>query len=353
MAPPLRRLLLGCSLCGLLAAGAAAGARPPASPLRLVPVVSGLREPLYLTAPRSELDRLYIVEKRGVIRVAVRGRLRPNPFLDIRSRVRTTQLLGLFSVAFHPAYARNRRFFVHYSGRNGNVYVVEFRSSGGHALLQTARVVFRAKTSPHPLAHVGGQLAFGPDGHLYVGLGDGLIPEAAQDLASPLGKIIRLDVDRPDQPFEVVAYGLRNPWRFSFDRQNGDLYVGDVGDLHWEEVDYLSARNAVVPNFGWSAFEGRRRISEAPLTAPEALTFPLAAYRHPKRGCSSMIGGYVYRGRRLAHERGRYFYGDLCTGTVRSLRVVGGKARAVRREAFVVPELLASFGEDARGELYA
>ena len=354
MGSALRRVVLGSALCGLLAAGAAAGARPPGGgPLRLVPVISGLREPLYVGAPRSEPGRLYIVEKRGVIRVAENGRLRARPFLDIRGRVRTSQLLGLFSVAFHPGYARNRRFYVQYPGRNGNVFVVELRSRNGTAVPRTARVIFRAKTSPHPLAHVGGQLAFGPDGRLYAGLGDGLIPEAAQDLASPLGKIIRLDVDRPGQPFQVVAYGLRNPWRFSFDRRNGDLYIGDVGDLHWEEIDYLRRGKGVVPNFGWSAYEGRTRVRQAALTAPEALKFPLAAYRHPKRRCSSAIGGYVYRGRRIARARGRYFYGDLCSGVVSSFRVVGGKARAVRREAFVVPGLLASFGEDARGELYA
>jgi glucose/arabinose dehydrogenase len=316
-------------------------------------VTSGLREPLYVTAPRNEPDRLYVVEKRGTIRVVVRGRLSARPFLDIHSRVRKTRLLGLFSVAFHPAYERNRRFYVMYAGRRGNVYVVEFRSSRGRAVRRSARVIFQAKSSPHPLAHVGGQLTFGPDRRLYVGLGDGLIPEAAQDLASPLGKIIRLDVDQPQQPFEVVAYGLRNPWRFSFDRRNADLYIGDVGDLHWEEINYLTRRNHSVANFGWSAYEGRRRIRETPITRPEALTFPLTAYRHAKRRCSSVIGGYVYRGRAVPTLRGRYFYGDLCAGTVWSLRVVAGRAKSVRSERIAVPKLLSSFGEDARGELYA
>ena len=180
-----------------------------------------------------------------------------------------------------------------------------------------------------------------------------MIPEAAQDLVSPLGKIVRIDVDRPERQFEVVAYGLRNPWRFSFDRRNADLYIGDVGDLHWEEVNYLSRRDATVPNFGWSAYEGRRRVRETPITRPESLTFPLVAYRHAKRRCSSVIGGYVYRGRAIPRLRGRYLYGDLCSGTVRSLRVVAGRARTVQRERIAVPELLSSFGEDARGELYA
>jgi glucose/arabinose dehydrogenase len=267
--------------------------------------------------------------------------------------VRVTQLQGLLSLAFHPQFAANHRFYVQYTGRRGNLYVVEFRSRRGRAALRTARVIFRAKASPHPLAHVGGHLAFGPDGRLYIGVGDGLVPEAAQDLSSPLGKILRLDVDHPERPPEVAAFGLRNPWRFSFDRLNGDLYVGDVGELRWEELDYVRPRAGFVPNFGWSAYEGRQRVSWRPITAREALTFPIAAYRHAKRRCSSVIGGYVYRGRARPRARGRYVYGDLCSGRVWSLRVVRGRATERRTEAFVVPRLLSSFGEDARGELYA
>lgn len=347
---------------GVLAAGAAlacgmtagaAGAGGAAQTLRLVPVVSGLRAPVYVTAPRTEPGRLYAVEQAGVIRVVSRGRVLPRPFLDIRGRVRVTQLQGLLSLAFHPRYAGNRRFYVLYTGRRGNLYVVEFRSRRGRGDLRTARVLLRAKASPHPLAHVGGHLAFGPDARLYVGVGDGLIPEAAQDLASPLGKILRLDVDRPEPPQEIVALGLRNPWRFSFDRANGDLYIGDVGDLRWEEVNYLRPRADFVPNFGWSAYEGRQRVSWRPLTARESLTFPVVAYRHPRRGCTSVIGGYVYRGRAAPSARGRYVYGDLCSGKVSSLRLVGGRARDRRAEPIVVPRLLSSFGEDARGELYA
>jgi glucose/arabinose dehydrogenase len=220
-------------------------------------------------------------------------------------------------------------------------------------VLRSARVLLHAKASPHPLAHVGGHLAFGPDGRLYVGVGDGLVPEAAQDLSSPLGKILRLDVDHPGRAPQVAAFGLRNPWRFSFDRLSGDLYVGDVGDLRWEEVNYVRRRPAFVPNFGWSAFEGRQRVSWRRITSREALTFPIVAYRHARRGCSSVIGGYVYRGRELPRARGRYFYGDLCRGRVWSVRVVAGRATEWRREPIVVPELLSSFGEDARGELYA
>jgi glucose/arabinose dehydrogenase len=347
---------------GVAAAGAilacvtpmgASGAGGVTPALRLEAFVSGLRAPLYVTAPRSEPDRLYVVEQAGVIRLVSRGRLRVRPFLDIRSRVRVTQLQGLLSLAFHPRYAANGRLYVLYTGRRGNVYVVEFRSRRDHADLGSARVLLHATASAHPLAHVGGHLAFGPDGRLYAGIGDGLVPEAAQDLASPLGKILRLDVDRPERAPEVVAFGLRNPWRFSFDRANGDLYVGDVGDLRWEEVNYLRRGPGFVPNFGWSAFEGRRRVSWQPITARESLTFPIVAYRHARRGCSSVIGGYVYRGRESPGRRGRYVYGDLCSGRVWSLRVVRGTAVERRSEPVVVPRQLTSFGEDARGELYA
>jgi len=339
--------------CAGLSAGAAGAGDDAVAPLRLVAVASGLRAPVYVTAPRNEPDRLYVAEQAGVVRVVSGGRLRSRPFLDIRSRVRVTRLQGLLSLAFHPRYAQERRFYVLYTGRRGNVYVVAFRSSSGRGVSRSARVIFRAKASPHPLAHVGGHLAFGPDGKLYVGVGDGLVPEAAQDLSSPLGKIMRLDVDRPERPAEVAAFGLRNPWRFSFDRANGDLYVGDVGDLRWEEIDYVRRRPGFVPNFGWSAYEGRRRVSWRPITAREALVFPIVAYRHARRGCSSVIGGYVYRGRELARARGRYLYGDLCSGRVWSLRVAGGRATELRTEPIVVPSLFASFGEDARGELYA
>jgi glucose/arabinose dehydrogenase len=338
--------------CAGLTAGAAAARDDAVRPIRLVPVASGFRAPVYVTAPRSEPGRLYVVEQAGVVRVVSRGIVVARPFLDIRGRVRVTQLQGLLSLAFHPRYASNRRFYVLYTGRRGNVYVVEFRSSLGRAVLRSARVILRAKASPHPLAHVGGHVAFGPDGRLYVGVGDGLLPEAAQDLSSPLGKILRIDVDDLARPPEVAALGLRNPWRFSFDRLTGDLYVGDVGNLRWEEVNYVRRRPAFVPNFGWSAFEGRQRVSWRPITARETLTAPIVAYRHARSRCSSVIGGYVYRGRELA-SRGRYLYGDLCSGRVWSLRVVGGRAAQWRREPIVVPRLLSSFGEDARGELYA
>jgi glucose/arabinose dehydrogenase len=342
-------VLAGAVALALLPVGQATGR---GTNVQLVPVVSGLRAPLYVTAPSSEPNRLYVVEQAGVIRVIARGKLLRRPFLDIRSRVRSGGNLGLFSIAFHPHYASNHRFYVDYSGRHGNVYVVELRARGGVGLPSSARVILRFHASADPASHDGGQLAFGPDGRLYVGTGDGFDGAAAQDPASLLGKVLRIEVDDPSAAPEVYAYGLRNPWRFSFDPTTGDLYIGDVGGGRWEEIDRRPRGNASPSNFGWSAYEGREHVRDTPL-GPDAPIPPIAFYPHRKGGCTAVIGGYVYRGRALPAARGRYFYGDLCSGRVWSVRIVGGKATAWRREPIVVPQLLASFGEDAAGELYA
>ena len=342
-------VLAGIVALVLLPVGQATGR---STSIRLVPVVTGLRAPLYVAAPRSEPNRLYVVEQAGVIRVIADGKLLRRPFLDIRSRVRSGALLGLFSVAFHPRYASNHLFYVDYSARNGNVYVVELRSRDGIGLPSSARVILRYSTSADPTSHDGGQLAFGTDGRLYVGTGDGLDRAAPQDPESLLGKVLRVDVDDLAAEPEVYAYGLRNPWRFSFDRTTGDLYIGDVGGGRWEEIDRRPHGVASPANFGWSAYEGREHVRDTPL-GPDAPIPPIAFYRHRKGACSAVVGGYVYRGRALAGERGRYFYGDLCSGRIWSVRVSGGKATAWRQEPMVVPQLLASFGEDAGGELYA
>ena len=341
--------LAGALALALLPVGQATGR---STSVVLVPVVSGLNAPLYVTAPRSEPNRLYVVEQSGVIRVIAGGKLLRRPFLDIRSRVRSDELLGLFSVAFHPRYASNHRFYIDYSGRNGNVYVVEMRARAGVGLPSSAHVILRFHTSADPTSHDGGQLAFGTDGKLYVGTGDGLDRAAPQDPASLLGKVLRIDVDDPAGEPEVYAYGLRNPWRFSFDRATGDLYIGDVGGGRWEEIDRRPHGSESPVNFGWSAYEGREHVRDTPL-GPDTPLPPLVFYPHRKGGCSAVVGGYVYRGRALPGQRGRYFYGDLCSGRVWSVRVSRGRATAWRREPIVVPELLASFGEDAAGELYA
>ena len=296
-----------------------------------------------------------VVEKRGLIRVLVNGRLRPQPFLDIRDRVGSGGCeQGLLSVAFHPRYARNHRFYVDYTDRRGDTRVVEFRSDGTTAQPGTARQLLFVD---QPYAnHNGGQLQFGPDGVLYVGMGDGGSGgdpgNRAQNLGVRLGKLLRLNVDPAGASWQIAGYGLRNPWRFSWDRRTRDLYIADVGQSAWEEVDLRTPRRQRgLNNYGWRVWEGRTRYTRGQRVNPRGrLVFPIVAYSHD-HGCS-ITGGYVYRGKAVPAARGRYFYGNYCAGTVWSLRAVAGKARGVLREPFRVPSL-SSFAEDAAGELYA
>jgi glucose/arabinose dehydrogenase len=313
--------------------------------------VSGLNEPVHAAAPQNEPGRVYVVEQAGRIMIVQSRRIRPQPFLDIRGLVSSGGERGLLSVAFHPRYAQNRRFYVNYTDRTGHTRVVEYRSNGQRAILSSAR---RLLLVEQPYAnHNGGQVAFGPDGRLYVGMGDGGAggdPEnRAQNMGSQLGKLLAIDVGRSGAQPEIEALGLRNPWRFAFDRATGDLYLGDVGQGSWEEIDYT--RRADLPgleNYGWDVYEGRARYEDKAPSGGE-LVFPIRVY--PLGTHCAVAGGFVYRGSAVPAARGRYFYGDYCTGTVWSLRMTGGRASASRREPFRVSGLT-SFGEDARGELY-
>ncbi len=324
--------------------------------MSLQPFVTGLASPLYVTAPRNQQDRIYVVEQAGRIRVVVKGKLRAQPFLDITGLISSGGERGLLSVAFHPAYAKNHRLYVDYTDRQGDTRVVEYRSSTGfdRVLPGTARQLLFVH---QPYAnHNGGQLQFGPDGQLYVGMGDGGSggdpQNNAQNLGSMLGKLLRLNVSSGGARAQIAAYGLRNPWRFSFDRKTGDLYVGDVGQNQFEEVDYVKRATKGLLNFGWRVYEGDSRFRADQTPAPQGrLVFPIATYSHAEGACS-VTGGYVYRGTSVPSVRGRYFYGDYCNGRVWSLHVSGGKATGRRQERFNVPQL-SSFGEDARGELYA
>jgi glucose/arabinose dehydrogenase len=326
------------------------------SQIRLRPFVSGLDSPVYVTGPKSEPGKLYVVEQPGVIRVIVNGKLRPQPFLDIRNRVTSGGEQGLLSVAFHPNYKKNHRFFVYFNDKTGDVRVYEFRSNGTVGLPNTARSLLRVNHREFS-NHDGGQLQFGPDGRLYAGTGDGGSGgdphNHAQSLSSRLGKLMRLNVDRRGAKWQIVGYGLRNPWRFSWDRVTRDLYIGDVGQGEWEEVDVRTpAQQRGLNNYGWRVYEGRARYDggERP-NSRGRLVFPIVTYSHSE-GCS-ITGGYVYRGRVVPSARGRYFYGDYCSGTIWSLRAVNGKlVGSVRREPFKVPSL-SSWGQDAAGELYA
>jgi glucose/arabinose dehydrogenase len=318
-------------------------------------VAHGLTPLTGLAAPVSEPGRLYAVEQRGVISVIDRGRVLPRPFLDIHTRVSCCGEQGMLSVAFHPRYAKNHLFYVDYTDTAGNSRVVQYRSNGRTAIPSSARLIFYER-QPYS-NHNGGQLAFGPDGLLYIGLGDGGSEgdpqNNGQTFRSKLAKIWKLDVDRRGAKPRLVEYGLRNPWRFSFDRANGDLYIADVGGSRFEEIDYVPrAKLGTLLNFGWAVYEGNALNDDTSrsLNTRGPYIPPVQVYSH-EAGCS-VTGGFVYRGKSRPDLVGRYFYGDYCSGTVWSLRMVDGKATDARREAFQIPGLT-SFGEDARGGLYA
>ena len=337
--------------------GAASGHNESAAQqqLRFRPFASGLDSPVFVGSTPSEPGKLYVVEQPGVIRVLVNGKKRAQPFLDIRNLVTSGGEQGLLSMAFHPGYAKNHRFFVYFNDKSGDVRVYEFRSNGTVGLPGTAKPLLRVGHREFS-NHDGGQLQFGPDGRLYAGTGDGGSGgdphNHAQNLSSRLGKLLRLNVNKPGARWQIAGYGLRNPWRFTWDRKTRDLYIGDVGQGAFEEVDVRTpAQQRVLNNYGWRVWEGRARYQSGQRVNPGGrLVFPIVTYSHSK-GCS-ITGGYVYRGSAVPAARGRYFYGDYCEGTIWSLRAVKGKLRGVRREPFTVPSL-SSFGEDVAGELYA
>jgi glucose/arabinose dehydrogenase len=335
----------------LVATGLFATAATAKSSALHLETVGKFSSPVYATSAPGEPNNLYVVEQAGRILVMQNGKTRGAPFLDIRSIVRSGGEQGLLSVAFDPSYTSNRFFYVDYTDQNGDTRVVRYRSNGTTAVASSAKQLLFAKDFASN--HNGGQLQFGPDKLLYWGNGDGGgagDPEHnGQSLARPFAKIMRTN-PRATKPFwRVVAYGLRNPWRFSFDRANGDLYIGDVGQNAWEEIDYLK-RGASIANFGWNRLEGNHPYEPStPLLTRGAYHRPVVEYPH-SQGCS-VTGGYVYRGKAVRAATGRYFYGDYCSGTIWSLRISGGKATGVRVEPFKV-EGLSSFGEDTAGELY-
>ena len=332
-----------------LFSGPAASARASRAQLRIVQVASGLDAPLHVSAPRNERGRVYIVLQDGKIVILENGSVRDQPFLDIDSLVTSGGEQGLLSVAFHPRYAQNRLFYVNYTDNDGHTRVAEYRSNGQKAVKRVRQLLFVQQPYSN---HNGGQLAFGPDGRLYVGMGDGGSggdPEnRAQNPGSRLGKLLALNVNKRGAKWQMVALGLRNPWRFSFDRGTSALYIGDVGQGDWEEIDYTPRQSPGLENYGWDVYEGRATFESKPL-GPGRLKQPVYVYNR-SFGCS-VTGGFVYRGAAVSSARGRYFFGDYCSGRVWSLKVVGGKAGSVRTEGFKV-DALSSFGEDATGELY-
>ena len=347
--------------------GACRAAAPPPSGAtfeRVFPQLS-FERPVFLTVAPGDARRLYVVEQAGVIRAVEPGAGAATPasavFLDLSAKVsRRGSEEGLLGLAFHPDYARNGLFYVYYSATGAPRQIVaQYRARADRATADPAseRVLLEM---PDPWRnHNGGMLAFGPDGMLYVGTGDGGAAgdpkNSGQRLDTLLGKILRLTPDGgvpPDNPFagragargEIWAYGLRNPWRFSFDRATGALWAGDVGQNRWEEIDVIEKGG----NYGWRLFEGEAEFDN--LRGAKAADFvaPVATYGR-EDGCS-VTGGYVYRGAAAPAFRGQYFYADYCSGKVWTLPAAGAGKRAGRHVATVPSP--SSFGEDAAGELY-
>jgi glucose/arabinose dehydrogenase len=347
------------------AAGSAAAGRS----VRLVKV-GDFESPVYVTAPPGDRRRIFVVEQAGQIVVVRGGKPVAKPFLDIRSKVTAGGEQGLLSMAFAPDYAQSGLFYVYYTEKAGTESIWEYhRASDDSANAGSARLVLRMD-DPEP-NHNGGLMVFGPDKLMYVGTGDGGggndqhgARGNAQSLASPLGKLLRIDPrasgGRPytipsSNPFvgragargEIYAYGLRNPWRFSFDRPNGNLVIGDVGQDEVEEIDFVKKGGGRGTNFGWRPWEGRRHNFNEP--APGAV-FPVITHTH-QAGFCSITGGYVGRDRGVPGLYGRYVYGDYCNS---HLRVATLHAGRVSSRTLSVPTIsgVSSFGEDGAGRLY-
>jgi glucose/arabinose dehydrogenase len=345
----LRSLLALACLCALgvaCAADASTDAKEQGQ-FRLRTLATGFDSPLYVTGAKGEPGRLYVVEQGGTIRIFERGRIRSETFLDIRSRVTAGGEQGLLGLAFHPSWPRVRKFYVQYTDRGESTQLVEYRAGATRAIPGSGRRLFFSR-DPYG-NHNGGMLAFAPNGRLLFTMGDGGAggdPEnRSQDPRSLFGKLLSINV--ATKGLKIEAYGLRNAWRFSFDRANNDLYIADVGQGNIEEVNWIPANSPGVENYGWDVYEGRSRY-ESKALGPGKLVQPVAQYTH-SQGCS-ITGGYVYRGSN-ASLRGRYIYGDYCSGYVWSFKLAGGKATGLRRERFRI-ENLTSFGQDLDGELY-
>jgi glucose/arabinose dehydrogenase len=388
---PVLPTLVSCALLapGLLACahGSAEGWQEPvASPqapepppaLALETVMLGLKEPTYVLSAPGDPDLLIVLEKAGRAQVIREGQLRKTPFLDMRGRVASRSEQGLLGMDFHPRFPEVPDVFVHYSREDGDTRVSRFTvdTEDWIAVESSERILLEVE---QPYAnHDGGQLEFGRDGYLYLGLGDGGAANdplnAGQDLGALLGKILRIDIDGEapyaipkDNPFvgredarpEIWAWGLRNPWRFSFDPANGDIYIGDVGQNKYEEISWAPGSSKGGENYGWRLMEGDHEFKDEPGVPRDTLVPPIHEYAHGgRRGHCSVVGGYVYRGEAIPDLQGWYFYGDTCSGAVGVLMVRDGKqvGRHNLTDSLAPDRMLSnlvSFGEDAAGELYA
>jgi glucose/arabinose dehydrogenase len=359
-------LLLSCAACDNDATDPGEnGGFPPGFRLTVQLVTDGLASPVLLTAPDGD-PRMFIVQQNGIIRIFENNQLLPTPFLDIRSRTAAGGERGLLGLAFHPDYASNGFFFVNYTDQQGDTRVERYRVSQNNSNVADAASATLVLMIEQPYSnHNGGMILFAPDGMLLVGMGDGGSggdPQGhGQNRSSLLGKMLRLNVNSlpysvpPDNPYaghpsfrpEIWAYGLRNPWRFSIDRATGTLYIGDVGQNRWEEIDAASALTPGL-NYGWNIAEGNACYQV--MCSLAGLAAPVLAYGRGD-GCS-VIGGYVYRGATIPEIVGHYFYSDYCQAWLRSFRLSDGEA--TERRDWLLSDLggVLSMGEDASGELY-
>ncbi len=331
-------------------------------------VADGFRSPTDIVAAGDGSGRLFVVEKGGTIRILVNGVIQPEPFLDITARVQSGGAeQGLLGLVFHPQYASNGRFFVDFTASNGDDSIAEYRvSSDPNRADPASGKILLAIPDPAP-NHNGGNLVFGPDGYLYAGFGDGGGAndqfKNGQNLGALLGKMLRLDVTNGDpyriphdNPFvgrqgvrpEIWAFGLRNPWRYSFDSVTDDLFIADVGQNRYEEIDVQPAGSHGGENYGWNRMEGLHCL-QGDSCDQSGFVLPVAEYDHTQ-GCS-ITGGFVYRGRRFPLLNGAYLYGDYCSGRIWGLsQDAGGTWR--QSELLQTTLGISSFGQDEAGELY-
>jgi glucose/arabinose dehydrogenase len=360
-----RTVLVALTVAASLLSGPAAASTPQLGLQRL----SGeFAEPVHVTHAPDGSGRLFVVERKGLIRVWRDGAVLDRPFLDVSPLLRTThQEQGLLGLAFHPRYVENGRFVVNFTDRRGTTIVAGYRVSSDPDVADPGSAVGIIRIEQPAANHNGGHVAFGPDGHLWLGTGDGGGSGDqfgnAQDLSSLLGKMLRIDVDSaepyaipPDNPFvgqagirpEIWAYGLRNPWRYAFDRQTGDLFIADVGQNRREEIHVQPSGSGAGANYGWPIMEGARCFHPASGCDPTGLELPAADYDRSD-GCS-VTGGHVYRGSAYPDLVGWYVFGDFCTGKVWILARIGDAWNVHEAGRMVTPS---SFGEDQAGELYA
>ncbi len=369
------------------AAPAAAVEKAPLAPVQwpnvhLALLTSGLSSPVGITSAGDRSGRIFVVEQRGTIQILLYGVKRPTPFLDIQSKVTCCGERGLLGLAFPPNYAVAGHFYVYYTDLNGNIVIARYNVTANPDLADpNSGVIVLTVNHPTNSNHNGGQLAFGPDGYLYTGTGDGGSggdpPNNAQNMSELLGKILRIDVEGANcvqnppkaqnycipakNPFistsgakpEIWALGVRNPWRFSFDRLTGDLYIGDVGQDTIEEIDYQQADSAGGENYGWRILEGDQCYPPGSMcTPPVNYSAPVATYVHgtnDSNGCS-VTGGYVYRGPKIyLNMQGVYFYADYCKGKIYGLKYDASWQTKLLTTA---PFSISSFGEDEDGMIY-